>query len=179
MQQWYGGKGNFRRTGTQEICGRCKELAIARMRTTRRARVAWGRENFVRKDWGRNQAEQEIKKRRKDGKRLQKHPECNRGLRNVGLRQQLPDRKRIKDLGIRLPLYLKKKRTMNAIEGWSTGERLHLGSREAPSKNPDEIFGGKITKPVVEISCMLQRIRKRTLWRGRPPPKRKNRLHTE
>jgi hypothetical protein len=28
--------------------------------------VAWGKENFVRKDWAKNQAEQEIKKRRKE-----------------------------------------------------------------------------------------------------------------
>jgi hypothetical protein len=127
----------------------------------------------------RKQAEQEINKRRKDGKRLRKHQECTRGLRDVGLRQQLPGRKRIKDLGVRLQLYLKKKRKTNAIEWWRAGERLHLGSRETPSKNPYEIFGGKITKQVSEISCVLQRIRKRTLWRGRPPPIHKKRLHTE
>jgi hypothetical protein len=125
------------------------------MRTTRRARVAWGKKNFVRKDWAGKQAEQEIKKRRKDGKRLRKHQECNRGLRDVGLRQQLPGRKRIKDLGVRLQLYLKKKRTTNGIKWWRAGDRLHLASRETPSKSPYEIFGGKITKQVVGISCRL------------------------
>jgi hypothetical protein len=112
---WRKGK-LFRRTGTQEICGLHKELAIAGMRTTGSARLAWGKENFVRKDWARNQAEQKIKKRRKDGKRLRKHPECNGGLRDVGLKRQLRGWKRIKDLGVRLPLCLKKKRTTNAIE---------------------------------------------------------------
>jgi hypothetical protein len=125
----------FRRRGTQEIFGRRKELAIAGMRTTRHARVAWGKENFVRQDWARKQGEQEIKKRRKDGKRLRKHNECNRGLRDVGLKQQPRGWKRIKDLGVRLPLCPKKKITTNEFEGWSAGEQSHLGSRETPSKS--------------------------------------------
>jgi hypothetical protein len=50
----------------------------------------------------------EIKKRLKDGKRLRKNLECNRGLR---------------DAGVRLALCLKKKRTTNAIKGWSAGQR--------------------------------------------------------
>jgi hypothetical protein len=48
-----------------------------------------------------------------------------------------------------------------------------------PSESPYEIFGGKVTKQVVGISCRLQRIRKITLWRDRPPPKRKKKLRTE
>jgi hypothetical protein len=59
------------------------------------------RKNFVRKDWARNQAEKEIKKRLKDGKRLRRNPESNRDLREVGLRQQLRGRKRIKYLGVK------------------------------------------------------------------------------
>jgi hypothetical protein len=122
---------------------------------------------------------QEFKERRKNRKRLWKHPECNSDLRDVSLRQQLRGRKRIKDLGVRLPLCLKNKRMMNTIEGWSAGQRSRLGSGETPSKNPYNIFGGKITKQVVGTSSGLRRIRKRTLWRGRPPPKRKKKLHTE
>jgi hypothetical protein len=149
------------------------------MRTTRCARVAWGKKNFVRKDWARNQAEQEIKKRRKDGKRLRKHPECNRGLKDVGLKQQLQGWKRIKDLGVRLPLCPKKKGTTNAIQGWSAGHRSYLGSGGTPSKTPYEIFRGKIAKQVVGTPSGLRRIRKWTLWRGRPPPKRKKEFQVE
>jgi hypothetical protein len=118
------------------------------MRTTRHARVAWGKENFVRQDWTRNQGEQEIKKRRKDGKRLRKHSECKRGLRDVGLKQQPRGWKGIEDLGVRLPLCTKKRKT-NAFEEWSAGHRSYLGSGGTPSKTPFEIFGGKITKQVV------------------------------
>jgi hypothetical protein len=42
-----------------------------------------------------------------------------------------------------------------------------------------EIFGGKIAKQVAGTSCRLRRVRKWSLWRGRPPPKRKKMLHTE
>jgi hypothetical protein len=141
----------FQRTGTQEICGRRKELAIAGIRKTRRASVAWGKEYFVRIDWARNQVNvgQEIKKRQKDGKRLRKRPECNSGLRNAFLSQQLRDPDTCRQLRLRI------------------------------KKTSNEIFGEKIAKRVVGISCRLQRIKKRTLWRGRPPPKRKKRLHTE
>jgi hypothetical protein len=68
----------FRRSGTQEIYGLHKELAIAEMRTTRHARVAWGKENFVRQDWARNQGEQEIKKRRHETFRVQQGPKGRR-----------------------------------------------------------------------------------------------------
>jgi hypothetical protein len=91
----------FRKTGTQENSGPCKELATAKIRMTHRARVAWRRENLTRKDWTRNQAEQGNPKRRKNGKRLWKSPECNNGLRDKGLRQQLQGKIVIKDLGIR------------------------------------------------------------------------------
>jgi hypothetical protein len=146
------------------------------MRMTRHARAAWGKKNFVRQDWARNQGEQEIKKRRKDRKKLRKHYECNRGLRDVGLKQQLRGWKRIKDIGVRLPLYTKKKRTTNAFEGWSVGQRSYLGKGGTLRMNLYEIFGGKIAKQVVGTSRRLRRIGIWRLWRGRPPPKRKKKL---
>jgi hypothetical protein len=45
----------FRKTGTLEKWGWRKELAVTGMRTTRRARVAWCKDNFIRKDCARNQ----------------------------------------------------------------------------------------------------------------------------
>jgi hypothetical protein len=80
----------------QEPKGRIQEnsesrrrLTVAGRKRTCHARVAWRRENCVRKDWTRNQAEQEPPKQRRGMKRLWKVPECNNGLRNRGLSQQL------------------------------------------------------------------------------------------
>jgi hypothetical protein len=73
----------------------------------------------------------------------------------------------------KLPHLRKERKTMNGIKGWSAAQRPYLGSRETPSRNPYEIFGGKITKQIVGTSRRLRGIRKRTLWRDRPPPKRK------
>jgi hypothetical protein len=53
---------------------------------TRLATVAWGSENIIRKVWIRNQSKQRTPKRRKDGERLRKGPECNNGMRNRSLR---------------------------------------------------------------------------------------------
>jgi hypothetical protein len=106
---------------TQEHCGSRRIFAATSRGMARCAGVSQ-RGGHDGKRHGQVNVGREIKKRRKEGKRLRKHPECNRGLRDVGLRQQLRGRKRIKDLGVRLPLCLKKKRTTNAIEGWSTGQ---------------------------------------------------------
>jgi hypothetical protein len=98
-------KRNFtRRSETRGYCGSRKGVTVAERRATSHAKAAWGKENVVRQDWVRKQGEQEIKKRRKDRKRLRKHSEYNRCLRDVGLKQQLRGWKRIKDLGVRLPV---------------------------------------------------------------------------
>jgi hypothetical protein len=167
----------FTRSGTQEIYGLQKELAIDEMRTTSHARAAWGKEMSSGKIGPENR---ENKKSRKDERtgRVRKHFECNSGLRDVGLKQQLRGWKRIKDLGVRLPLCPKKKRT-NGFEVWSAGYRSYMRSGGQPSKTPYEIFGGKITKQVVGNSCRLRRIKKWILWRSRPPLKRKKKLRTE
>jgi hypothetical protein len=70
----------FGKTGTQDNCGPRKEFAATRIRTTRSETVVWRSENFVRKDWTRNQAKRGTPKRRKDGERQWKDPECNNGI---------------------------------------------------------------------------------------------------
>jgi hypothetical protein len=86
------------------------------------------------------------------GERLWKGPECNNGITDRALREQLGGNKRINDLGGRWPLYLRKERTtMNGIGGWSSGQRSHLGSGETLKKTLYEIFRGKITKQIVGI----------------------------
>jgi hypothetical protein len=56
----------FKKIRTLGNCGPRSKLTTARIKMTRHARVAWRRENFVRKDWTRNQAEQETPKRREE-----------------------------------------------------------------------------------------------------------------
>jgi hypothetical protein len=68
------------------------------MRMTRCPRVAWCKENFVRRDWARNQEEQGTPKSQKDRKRLWKGQEFNNGLRE-GLKQQPQSKIRVKDSG--------------------------------------------------------------------------------
>jgi hypothetical protein len=101
------------------------------------------------KRYGQVSAGQETKKRRKDEKTLRKHPECNKVLRDIGPRQQLQD-----------PDTRRQVRVM--IE-----------------KTSNEIFREKIAKRVVGTSSGLRKMWKWILRRGRPPPKRKKKLHTE
>jgi hypothetical protein len=70
-------KWKFKKIGTQGNCGPWMRLTVARRKTTRCATVAWCIENVVMKDWIRNQAKRGTPKRRKDGRRLWKDPECN------------------------------------------------------------------------------------------------------
>jgi hypothetical protein len=99
-------------------------------------------------------------KRRRDRERLWKHSECNNDRRDRGLRQQLQGRLRLKNSGTR--------------------EQLHVGNERTTSMVYRKTIGLEIVKrAVVEISSGLWGIRKWTLWRGRPPTKRKKRLCTE
>jgi hypothetical protein len=100
---------------TRSDCGSGNKLAAACRKMTRHARVAWHRENFTKKDWTRNQAEQETPKRRNDGKILWKGLEYSSGLRNRGLSQQLHGKTGIKDPHTRQWLRLGNKRTTNMI----------------------------------------------------------------
>jgi hypothetical protein len=103
-----------------------------------------------------------------------KGPECKNAIRDRGLRLQLRGSKRIKDLGGRLPLCLRKERaTTNGIGWWSSGQRSHVGSGETLNKTLYEIFRGKTAKQVVGTFGGLRRMMDWTLWRGRPPPKLK------
>jgi hypothetical protein len=70
---------------TQGKDGCRKNLVPARRGTTRRAAVARRRRDFVKKVRTRNQAERGTPKRRKEGEKLRKGPECNNGIRDRGL----------------------------------------------------------------------------------------------
>jgi hypothetical protein len=127
-------KGNiFRKIRTQGNCGQRKELTAAGKKVTR-----CGGQN---KDNGAPRSP----KGRTFGKRRWKGPECNNGISDRDLRQQLRGSKRIQDLGGGRPLCLKRKRTTtDGIGRWSSGQRAPLGSGEALEKNLYEISGSKI-----------------------------------
>jgi hypothetical protein len=61
---------------------------------------------------------------RTEENRSWKGPECKNGTRDQGLREQLRGSKRIKDLGNRRLLYLRKEKgTAIGIKGWSSAHR--------------------------------------------------------
>jgi hypothetical protein len=68
---------------------------------------------------------------------------------------------------------------MNDIEGWNTRERAPLGSGGTRNKGIYGIFREKIMGHGVGTSSELQRSKHWTLWRGRPPPKRKKEQEAE
>jgi hypothetical protein len=144
-------KNVFRSIGTKGNCGPRNKLTAAGIMMTRHAGVAWLSEKFVRKDCTRNQTEQENSKRRNDEKRRFTGPKYKNGIRNGGLKQQLSSDTGMKDPGARQQL------------------------RPRIEKMLYEIFRGRIARQVIVTPSWLRKIRTWTLWRGRPPPKRKKR----
>jgi hypothetical protein len=142
----------------EKNCGPRSTLTAAGIIMTRHAGVAWRRGKFVRKDRTRKQPEQETQKRRKEVG-LWKGPDCNSGIRDRGLRQQVRRRMRIRDLCGRRPLYLRNEGTTSMI--YRKAIRL------------------EIVKRALGISSVFRKTRKWILWRGRPPPERKKRSCTE
>jgi hypothetical protein len=135
---------------TRGDCRSRRKLAAACRKVSRRAAVAWSKRTVVRKDLTRNKVERGAPKRRKDKKRLWKCPECNNGMCEWGLREQLLGNKRIKDPGDRWPRYLMKERTTtaNGIGGWKSGQRLLLGSGGTHMKALYEIVSVKLAKQI-------------------------------
>jgi hypothetical protein len=83
-----------------------------------------------------------------------KGPECNYGIRDRGLKQKLQGSKGIKDIGGRLPLCPRNERTSSWIYR-KTIDSLEIAKQNAGSYDAS------------------REIKDWTLWRGRPPPKRK------
>jgi hypothetical protein len=101
-----------------------------------------------------NKVAPEIDKKQTFGKRLWKGPERSTGIRDQGLRPQLQRRNEVKDLGCGQPRYVK----------------------EADMR---KTAGLQIAKRVAGFSACLRHGKDWTLWRCRPPPKRKRRLPAE
>jgi hypothetical protein len=104
----------------QASCESQKRLTVAGRKVTRRARVAWQRENVVRKDQTRNQAERGTPKRRRETVKRTRMQQWHKGPRpeTAAARQKWCEGR---------PLYLRKKRTTtDGIRGWSPGEQAVL-----------------------------------------------------
>jgi hypothetical protein len=97
------------------------KLAADGIRMTHRAKVA-RRRGHDRKLYDQDNVIQRTQKVWTSRMRLCKKQECKIDIRGRRLSQQLRGSKRIIDLGVRLPLCLRKKRTTNVIRGWSAGQ---------------------------------------------------------
>jgi hypothetical protein len=89
-------------------------------------------------------------------------------------RKRQPTRKATLDLGGKRSLYPEKRKTTGIdIGGWSLGQLSPL-ERERPTykilKTTPEL---ELAKQADGMSSGLQRSKHWTVWRGRPPPKRK------
>jgi hypothetical protein len=83
-------------------------------------------------------------------------------------------------IGGKRPLDVRKKSaTVIGVRGWSSGQLSHMGIRVPAYKTLQKTFRLQIVKQTKAVSSGLRRIRKWILWRGRPPPKCKKKLHTE
>jgi hypothetical protein len=146
----------LRKSRTPRNCGLRKEVTAARMMITCCA-------GHRRKGQNKDDVEQETQKRQTEENGRWRGPECNSDIRDRGLRQQPQGRNAVKDLGGGRPRYLRK-RDLKMLQLESTG-------------NLDTTFMKttklRIAKRIAGSPIGLQRIKKWTLWRGRPPPKHK------
>jgi hypothetical protein len=147
-----------RKNVTQENCGPLKEFAAAGIRTTLCAKVERGREHGLQKQGENNIAPRTLKGRTMENNRL-KNPKCKSGISDIGVKRQLRGKMGIKEPRTRWQLRLKSERTISEFARYD--------------------FGLEFIKQANDMSSRLQRIRIWTLWRGRPPPKRKKKLQAE
>jgi hypothetical protein len=118
-------------------------------------------EHRQRKKRTRENIVQGIRKGRTFGRRRRVQPECNNGIRDRDVKEQLR---------------LRKKRTDNGIRGRNRKRELRLGSVKT-YETLGQTVELEVMKRAVGTSIRQRKMSVRTLWKGRPPPKRKN-THT-
>jgi hypothetical protein len=143
----------FRKFSTQRNCGPRKDVTAAGIKITLCAGHRRMRQNE-------DNIEQETPKRTEKNRRW-KYSECNNGIRD-----RVPKQRQRGSNQMKYP-------TTNGIEGWSQGKRASQGIGGIRIKNIYEISSEKIMEHVVGTSSRLPNMKNWTLWRGRPPPKRK------
>jgi hypothetical protein len=121
-------------TGTHENCRRRKDLTVAGMRKTRTAKVA-GCGAHDRKRYNQVNRRQETQEQQKDGKRPQRHLECNNSLRELGPRQHLQDPDTRRQLRLRMKKTSKevfREKTAKWVARTSGGLRKNLWRGRPP-----------------------------------------------
>jgi hypothetical protein len=121
---------------------------------SRHARVAQRKRNIVRNKWTRAKTERGIRRVRALRERVRTRHE---------------ERKGVKDLDDGQPRYLNKRYLKKPR--WESTGNVNETLRKA--------IGLEIAKRIARSTVGLRTIKDRTLWRGRPPTKQKNRLHTK
>jgi hypothetical protein len=160
---------------TRGDCGSGKKLAAACRKVSRRARVRWRKRNVVRKivtkgNYGPSKtltvegrrttsratvAWQSENVVRKDCVRDQTEQETAKGRKDGGLWNG--------------------RKCNSGIKDHRTRQQLRLGNEKTTSMIYRKAIRLEIVKRTLRISSVVRKIRKWTLWRGRPPPKRKKR----
>jgi hypothetical protein len=123
------------------------------------AGVAWLRRGIVRRECTRAKVEQATQRVGPFRKNLQMLHEGKCGT---------------KDLGGKQPPYMRKKRaTVISIRGWSSKQLSPLGRRVLAYEALKKTLELEFVKRACGMSSGFRKIWKWTLWKGRPPPKRK------
>jgi hypothetical protein len=150
-------KGNtFRRLQSRENCGSRRKFASARRGMTQRAEVARRREQGH-KTYDQDCVAPGFPEGRTSRIKRWKGPECSKGSRDRGLRQQLRLRKTTT--------------TGNGIRGRSRRQELCPRSQKILYETLGQTFKLEVMKRAVVTSVRRRKTSVRTLWRGRPPPK--------
>jgi hypothetical protein len=141
----------FRRNGTPEICGQRKDLTATGIRKIPCAQVV----------------------RRK--RRSHVGPSVKHRTRNNWTRNKFARTRKGRMLGTGQPM---RQEGTNATRNRGFKEQLRFGNERMTSWVYRTTIGLKIAKQVVGTSRGSRRIKQWTLWRGRPPPKRKEKSCT-
>jgi hypothetical protein len=137
-------------------------LAAACRKVSLRATVAQHKRNVFRKIRTEENCESS-KEFVADG--VRKGPGCENGIRRWDVKE---------------PPHMRTwRKTASSIEGMNRREQPRLEGVRKCNDIMWKTFRLEIVKRANEMSSGLQKVRKWTLWRGRPPPKQKKKLHTE
>jgi hypothetical protein len=136
---------------SQSCCESTKRVTVAGKMTSRRAKVARLMRDIARREC----TVDNVVSRNQRGRTCKMRPwiglECNNGTRGRGLNQKLQGRSRIKDPDAKLQLHLRIEQTSDGIDV--------------------KIFRLENEKRTTESFMVLRKMKKWTLWKGRPPPK--------
>jgi hypothetical protein len=143
---WYR-KSVVRKIGTQENCGSCKEFAAAGIRATRCAKVARSK--------GRSHEGPLVQREQRTTQTKIKFSRASQKGRTLRMRQ------------------LVRLEGTNGTRNQDFKEQLCLGNERTTSGIYRKTIGLEIIKRAVRISSRMRKVTDLTLWRGRPPPKRK------